>query len=235
MKIIAVIPARGGSKGIFRKNIKLLAGEPLIAYTIKEARKSKYLDKIIVTTDDPEIADISLKYGAEVPFMRPKQLAEDNTPDLPVFQHALAWLKEHWSYIPDIIVHLRPTSPLRTVKHIDSGIELILKDKNADSVRSVCEPSQSPYKMWKIKEGYLVPIVNSSEEGVELYSTPRQSLPKVYWQTASVDIIRYNTIMGMNSMAGKRILPFLIEEKYSLDVDTELDFLVAETVLKNKE
>ncbi len=234
MQIIGLIPARGGSKSVPRKNIRLLAGKPLIAHTIKEAKKSKYLSRIIVSTDDWEIADIARQFGAEVPFMRPKKLAQDTTLDLPVFKHALAWLKENENYTPDIIVHLRPTSPLRQAEHIDAGIRQILKHKKASSVRSVCEPGQNPYKMWRVNKGYLSPLLGYGKNGVELFNAPRQKLPKVYWQTASVDVIRYDTIMKNNSMSGGRILPLLIDGKYSLDLDTELDFQIAEEIIKRR-
>lgn len=231
MRILGLIPARGGSKSVPRKNIRLLAGKPLIVHTIEESKKSKLLNRIIVSTDDTEIAQISKKYGAEVPFIRPKKLALDDTPDLPVFQHALNWLKEHENYIPEIIVHLRPTSPLRKVGHIDAGIKLLMKNTKADSVRSVCETKETPYKMWRIKGKYLVPLLCSN--GRELFNQPRQKLPLVYWQNASVDVIWYDTIMKKNSMTGKYILPLIMDDKYSIDLDQGLDFIIAEKIIKN--
>lgn len=230
MQILGLIPARGGSKSVPRKNIKLLAGKPVIVYTIEEAKKSKYINRLIVSTDDEKIAEISKKCGAEVPFMRPKELAQDDTPDLPVFKHALKWFKENENYVPDIIVHLRPTALLRKVEHIDKGIELLLSNKDADSVRSICIASQIPYKMWKIENGYLVPLLGFTKE--ELFNQPRQNLPTVYWQNASVDVIRYNTIMKKNSMTGDYILPLVMDDKYSIDLDTELDFRIAEETIK---
>lgn len=235
MQVLGLIPARGGSKSVPRKNIKLLAGKHLIAYTIEQARKSKLIARIVVSTDNEEIAEISRKCGAEVPFVRPRELAEDDTPDLPVFQHALRWLKVNESYVPDIVVHLRPTSPFRKAGHIDAGIELLMRDKKADSVRSVCEPGRTPYKMWKIKGGYLVPLLTLDKKGIEAYNLPRQELPTVYWQTASVDVTRYNTIMEKNSMTGDRILPLVIGERYSIDLDSEIDFRIAEEIMKSEE
>ena len=235
MQILGLIPARGGSKSVPRKNIKLLAGKPLITYTIEQAEKSKLIARVVVSTDSEEIAEISRKYGAEVPFMRPRELAEDDTPDLPVFQHALRWLKANEDYVPDIIVHLRPTAPFRKTEHIDAGIELLLKNEQADSVRSVCEPGQTPYKMWKMKGGYLVPLLTLDRKGAELHNLPRQGLPKVYWQTASVDVARYKTIMEKNSMTGDPILPLIIDERYSIDLDSEIDFRLAEEIIKSEE
>jgi len=149
---------------------------------------------------------------------------------LPVFRHALMWLEENEDYRPDIIVHLRPTAPLRKIEHIDAGIELLLKNKSVDSVRSVCKSTQTPYKMWRIKNGYLVPLLDSGG-GVGLFNQPRQNLPVVYWQNASVDVIKYDTIMKKNTMTGKYILPLIMEEKNSIDLDTELDFKITEQLI----
>jgi N-acylneuraminate cytidylyltransferase len=231
MKILAIIPARGGSRSVPKKNIKKLNGKPLIAYSIEEAKRSKFIDRLVVSTDSKEIAKVSKKYGAEVPFLRPAELAQDNTTDLPVFKHAVKWLKDNEGYVPDIIVHLRPTAPLRKANHIDEGIKLLIGDKDADSVRSVCEPSQNPYKMWRIKKRYLVSILNAKGK-TESFNMPRQKLPKVYWQNASVDVVRYDTIIKKNSMTGDNILPLFMEAKYSVDLDTEFDFKIAEEIIK---
>ncbi len=133
------------------------------------------------------------------------------------------------------MVHLRPTSPFRKGEHIDAGVKLLIEDKEADSVRSVCQPGQTPYKMWKIKDGYLVPLLTLKEKGMEPYNIPRQKLPTVYWQTASIDVTRYNTVMEKNSMTGERILPLIIDERYSIDLDSELDFRIAEEIVKLEE
>ncbi len=129
-------PARGGSKRVKRKNIRPLAEKPLIAYTIQSAIKSKKINRLIVSTDDPEIAKVAEEYGAEVPFLRPASLAQDDTPDQPVFQHALESLKEHDGYEPDIVVHLRPTTPLKTPQTIDKVIEK-MRETKADIVRTM--------------------------------------------------------------------------------------------------
>lgn len=232
-QILAIIPARGGSRGIPRKNIKDLAGKPLIAYTIEEAKKSGYLDRIVVSTDDEEIGEVAKRYGGEVPFLRPKELAGDETPDLPVFLHALKWLKENQDYVPDLVVHLRPTSPLREAKHIDEAIELLEGDKSADSVRGVCTPTQNPFKMWQIKEGYMEPLVGS-KKFKEPYNTPRQLLPVVYWQNGHIEVIRYETIMKKHSMTGDKILPYIMDQEYSVDIDSNLSIKLAEVILNEK-
>lgn len=232
-KILGLIPARGGSRGIPRKNIIPVAGKPLIAYTIEEAIKSRYIDRVIVSTDDEEIAEISKKYDAEVPFMRPKELAGDDTPDLPVFIHTLKWLKDNQDYIPNLIVHLRPTSPLRKVEHIDEAIKILKSNKNADSIRGVCIPYQTPFKMWMIKGRYMKPLLKFKKIK-ELYNTPRQLLPPVYWQNGHIEVTRYETIMKKHSMTGDKILPYIMDPEYSIDIDSELNIKLTEIILKGR-
>ena len=229
-KIISIIPARGESKGVPRKNIRLLADKPLIAYSIEQSLQCKYIDRTIVSTNDEEIAKIAKEYGAEVPFIRPEELAKDDTPDLPVFIHALKWLEKNQSYIPEIIVHLRPTSPLRKVKHIEDAIKKLESEKNANSIRGICIPSQNPFKMWKIKGKYMKPLIKYNEVK-EPYNTPRQLLPKVYWQNGHIEVIRYKTIMEKHSMTGDRILPYIMDQKYMIDIDSYLSFTIAEIIL----
>ena len=226
-EILCLILARGGSKGIPRKNIRLLAGKPLIAYSIECALQSTLIQRVIVSTEDEEIAAISRQYGAEVPFMRPAELAQDLTPDLPVFQHALRWLKEHEGYSPELIVDLRPTGPLRRLETIDAVIHLMLRHPEADSLRSVIWPSQTPYKMWRIgRDGYLEQLLNV--KGLEEpYNMPRQILPEIYWQNGYIDIVRPGVILDQNLMSGRKILPFVVEEEY-IEIDYEDSFLKAE-------
>ena len=221
MKILALIPARGGSKGIVRKNVRDVAGKPLIAYSIEQALSSKLINRVIVSTDDDEIASVSRRWGAEVPFMRPAEYAQDLSPDIDVFVHALQWLKDHGSYEPDIVVHLRPPVPVRSVEVIDQAIQMFIDHPEADSLRSICWPLQSPYKMWRIKDGLLEPLV--TVDGVlESYNLARQSLPDVYRQSGYIDITRPRTILGMGMMNGKTILPFFVEE-LGVDLDYEED------------
>ncbi|MCK4825372.1 acylneuraminate cytidylyltransferase family protein, partial [bacterium] len=175
--ILALIPARGGSKGIPKKNIKPLLGKPLIAWTIEQAKKSKYFDIIIVSTDSEEIAKISEKYGAEVPFLRPKQLARDSSPTIDAIMHALNWFEERGEYF-DIVVLLEPTSPLRKENDLDNAIELFIKNiDKADSLVSVGEVHlENPYIMKKIEHGYAKSFMEIDED---MYQ--RQQLPKVYF------------------------------------------------------
>jgi N-acylneuraminate cytidylyltransferase len=236
VNILGIIPARGGSKGIKNKNIKLLCGKPLIYYTIAEAKKAKFIKRIIVSTDSPKIRDIARKYGAEVPFLRPKELAKDFVTDLPVFKHCLKWLKENEGYRPDIVVQLRPTAPLRKAEHIDKAIELLLNSKGADSVRSVTKAGQHPFKMWRMKNNRLLPFISQNiSRREESYNLPRQKLPLVYIQNGSLDVIWPKTILEKGSMSGDVILPFVMKELDSVNIDEKIDFLVAETIIKKLE
>ncbi len=233
--ILGLIPARGGSKSVPRKNIKSLAGEPLITYSIRAALASQYITRVIVSTEDKEIADIARGYYAEVPFLRPVELAEDNVTDLPVFQHCLTWLREHENYHPDIVAHLRPTAPLRTSLNIDQGIEILLDSPEVDTVRSVCPVGQHPLKMWKIKENLLTPFVPEQVYKIfESYNEPRQKLPDAFIQNGSVDVIRTKVILAMNSMTGKNIKPLVMDELDSVNIDSILDWHLAEILMKSR-
>jgi N-acylneuraminate cytidylyltransferase len=240
VNVLALIPARGGSKSIPRKNIRTFAGHPLIAYSIAAGLAAETVSRVIVSTDDEEIAAIAQRYGAETPFLRPaedargRSLSADNTPDLPVFQHALEWLDEHEGYQPEIVVQLRPTSPLRRVWHIDQAVYQLLEHPEADAVRTVCVPFQNPFKMWRISpEGFMQPLVETSYP--EPYNMPRQLLPEVYWQTGYVDAAWADTILSKNSMTGERILPLIIDPSEWIDIDSPDDWRRAERLLESGE
>jgi N-acylneuraminate cytidylyltransferase len=224
--VMALVPARGGSKGLPGKNIKPLAGRPMLAYTIAGARETGAIDRIIVSTDSDEIAAVARNEGAEVPFVRPAELGADHVTDLPVFLHALHWLDEHEGYRPDIIVHLRPTAPLRRAEHILKAIERLL-ETGADSVRSVCRAKQHPQKMWSVENGYLTPFIPPGDL-VEPYNMPRQHLRAALVQNGSVDVIWRRTIMERGSMSGTRIAAFEMDPADSVNIDDEIDFLAAE-------
>lgn len=233
-EVLAIIPARGGSKSIPRKNIRNFAGYPLIAYSIAAGKAAKNVTRLLVSTDDEEIASIAKDYGAEIPFLRPTELSQDDTPDLPVFQHALSWLEENEGYHPDILVQLRPTSPLRRTIHIDHAVQRLLEHPEADSVRTVCVPFQNPYKMWRIGEdGFLHALLTFDMP--EPYNLPRQALPDVYWQTGYVDAAWTDTIQGKNSMTGDNILPLIIGAEEWIDIDSPDDWRRAERLLEDGE
>ncbi len=215
LKVLAVIPARGGSQRIHKKNIKELVGKPLIQYSIDEAKKSKYIDRIITSTDDLEIADVAKKLGSEVPFLRPADISHDKATDYPTFTHALEWFEKNEGYIPDIIVQLRPTSPLRTVHEIDACIELLVKNPDADSVRTVTEPEQSPYKMFKVgNDGLLEPLLKL-EGTEESFNLPGQALPKAYKHVGYVDVMWRRTLLEKKQMTGTKVIPHILESAQS--------------------
>ena len=213
MEILAIIPARGGSKGIPRKNIIKLCGKPLITYAIEQALESRFINRVIVSTEDEEIAAISLKYGAEVPFRRPIEFAQDMSPDIDAFKHALEWLEENEGYKPDIVLNHRTVFPTRDVKIIDEAIELFINTPKADSLRSVCLAQQTPYKMWKIAGDYMEPL-QSLPEFPESFNMPRQLLPRVYWQIGYVDMVRAEVVTKQGKMSGEKVLPFVVETEW---------------------
>jgi CMP-N-acetylneuraminic acid synthetase len=234
LEAIVIIPARGGSKGIPRKNIRSFAGHPLIAYSIAAALQADLVTRVIVSTDNEEIAEIARRYGSETPFMRPAQLAGDHITDLPVFQHALSWLAEHENYHPDIVIHLHATSPVRPRGCLDRGIRLLVDHPEAECVRSVIEPTQSPYKMWRIDEqtGQMIPLV-TLPGFTEPYNIPRQDLPRSYVQTGHTNAIRTSTIQH-GSMTGRVILPLVVDTQYEVDLDTLEDWQYGEWVVANR-
>jgi CMP-N-acetylneuraminic acid synthetase len=231
-EVLAIIPARGGSKSIPHKNIRLFAGHPLIAYSIAAGLAAETVTRVLVSTDDEEIAGISRRYGAETPFLRPAEFSGDSTPDLPVFVHALEWLQENEGYRPEIVVQLRPTSPFRRVAHIDGAVCRLLDRPEADAVRTICVPFQNPFKMWRIgTDGLMQPLI-PLEHISEPYNMPRQALPEVYWQTGYVDAAWTDTLLEKNSMTGDRILPLVIEPSEWIDIDSLDDWRRAERLLE---
>jgi YrbI family 3-deoxy-D-manno-octulosonate 8-phosphate phosphatase len=225
MEILAIIPARGGSKGIPRKNIRNFAGWPLIAWSIAAAKQSAQVTRVIVSTDDEEIAALAREFGAETPFLRPAEFAQDNSTDLPLFEHALQWLAEHEGYKPDVVLQLRPTSPIRPRGMVDEAIKILLAHPDADSVRGVVPAGQNPHKMWRLKadDGPMKPLLDAP--GIpEPYNAPRQALPPVYWQTGHIDAIRPAVILEGGSMSGAVIYPLIIDPRYTVDIDNLQDW-----------
>jgi CMP-N,N'-diacetyllegionaminic acid synthase len=233
MNILAIVPARSGSKSVPHKNIRHCAGKPMLAYSIEHARQSKYINRVILSTDSTAYAEIGREYGAEAPFLRPQEYAQDQSLDIEAFYHCLNYLKEKEGYHADIVVHLRPTYPIRDIQDIDNMIELLLKHNEADSVRSIAPAKEIPYKMWyKDGQGYLTPVIwgitstPDKQEITECYNRPRQELPQVYYQNACIDVVRGRVIQEERSMSGRVILGYEMAKNY--DIDTEDEFLRAE-------
>jgi CMP-N,N'-diacetyllegionaminic acid synthase len=232
-KTLAVIPARGGSKAVPRKNIKLLAGKPLIAYTIEAALACKGIDRLIVSSDDEEILEVARQYGAETPFVRPAALAQDDSPDRPVFQHAVNFLEKQENYIPDFILMLRPTAPFRSSEDIDNAI-LKWKQTNSDSVRSVCrvEGVHHPYWMFQKDEQDIArPLI----EGVSIDKYyRRQLLPPVYRLNGVVDGFTRATLLHHEKLYGDKMALIEIPEDRAFDIDTMADFEYAQYLATTK-
>ena len=227
MKVLGIIPARGGSKRIPKKNIRILAGKPLISHTIEAALKSKHINRLIVSTDDDEIARVAEKFGAEVPFLRPASLAQDDTPDQPVFQHALEALKEQDNYEPDIVLHLRPTTPLKTPQTIDKVIEK-MRETKADIVRTMTpvEGVHHPYWMYSLSEnGRTMPIMKNIKVS-EYYQS--QLLPNFNRISCVADAIKPSLIYNGNFFDSDNMMGIITEPTESIDIDTEYDFEVCE-------
>lgn len=228
-RIVAIIPARGGSKGIPRKNIVSLGGKPLLAWSIAAALDCPEIGRTVVSTDDEEIAAVARQYGAEVPFMRPSELARDDTVDYPVFHHALTWLRDNEGYTPELVVHLRPTSPFRRSGLIGEALSHLERHPDADCLRTISEAPLTPYKMWRKDGDYMRPFAQI--EGVESYNMPRQDLPPVYWHNGVLDVIRARTILEQGSISGSRIIHLEMADTDVVDIDNRQDLIRAEAIL----
>ena len=227
--IVGLIPARGGSKGIPRKNIKLLNGKPLIWYTIQASLKSKLIDRTIVSTDDVEIAQISRDYGAEVPFLRPTSLAKDDILDFPVIEHSIQFLINNLSK-PEIIVYLRPTMPTRESTEIDKVISLLLKKENLDGVQTTRPVPYPPYWMKKVNSnGDLEPY---DKHIIPFSKNRRQDLPKVVMCDGYVDAVRCDAILSQNKFPPEKIYSFFRNDKPYIDIDSMNDWNYCEYYMK---
>jgi N-acylneuraminate cytidylyltransferase len=231
VEVLAIVPARGGSKGLPNKNILPLSGHPLIAYSIKAGLDAKLVTRVLVSTDSETIASVSKNYGADVPFLRPAELAGDLSRDLEVFQHALHWLDKHEGYRPDLVIQLRPTSPVRPAGLIDQAIRK-LDASDADSLRIVTPSPITPYKMWFAdNDNDIMRPLLTLNEIPEPFNEPRQNLPQTYWQIGTLDVIRPHVIMEQRSMSGQRILPLIVGNELAVDIDDIQSFRKAEEVI----
>ena len=223
-RVLAIIPARGGSRALPRKNIRLLCGKPLVVYTIKAALASKLIDRVILSTEDEEIARVSREYGAEV-IIRPLELARDDTASLPVYQHATRHLEDVENYHPEVIVVLQPTSPLRLVEDIDRAIEVFLKGKH-DSGVSVCEVEHPLQWMYTLVRDRLEPIM---KDGYNV--TRRQDALKVYRLNGAIYVTTGDIIMKENRVLGSDTGAYVMPPERSVDIDTERDFRLADLLM----
>ncbi|CEG13085.1 Acylneuraminate cytidylyltransferase [groundwater metagenome] len=228
-KILAVIPARGGSKGLPKKNIKSLLEKPLIAWTIEQAKNSKHIDRVVVSTEDKEIAEISKKYGAEV-VERPEELARDDSPTFDAIIQVLDYFQNKGEFF-DIMVLLEPTSPLRKDNDLDNAIELFIKNiDKADSLVSVGEVQlENPYIMKKIEEWYVKPIMKLGKNAYQ-----RQKLPKVYFPYGAIYLSKIEELKEHKTFYQERTIPYFIERWQNYEIDDIYDFIAIESILKYK-
>lgn len=234
LKVLGIIGARSGSRSIPDKNIKPLLGKPLFAWIAEAAKQSKYAPRILMSTNSGAYAKLANEYGVETPFIRPDELSGDSVPDFDYLYHAATWLKENEGWQADIIVRLPPTSPLCTAEHIDKCIELLVNDPEADSSRTVVPASKHPYKLWKANGEYIEPFLSEEYTGLkDAHNLPRQSFPQAY-QHVDVIALRWKTLVENKEMAGKKVRFFEIPKNEAVDIDTDVDFLVAEELLKRK-
>jgi len=228
--VYAVIPARSGSKGIPHKNIRLLGGYPMIAYSIIAARLTKGIDRVLVSTDSKEYADIALRYGAEVPVLRPGAIAQDQSTDFEFLEHLINWLFDNGESLPEYFVHLRPITPLRDPVIIGKAIRQIQSDANASSLRSAQEAKLSPYKWFrKDDRGYYHTIIDSIT--LDDANNPRQIFPQIYIPNGYVDVLKTKHIVRNNQIHGDRMIGF--ETPESIDIDYKEDIDKLNTVIKH--
>lgn len=222
-KILCIIPARSGSKGIPDKNIMDFKGKPLLSWSIQQAQQCKYNMKIIVSTDSEKYAEISKQYGAEAPFIRPDKISGDTSTDFECIKHCVDWLKEKENYEPDIILHLRPTQPCRKVEDINMAIEIFISNRDKyDSLRSVIPIEKSPYKMYSINNEELTPLFNEVNNIKEPYNQARQILPQCYLHNGYIDILNAD-ILKNDTISGTRIYPFVMNNDNNIDIDEKKD------------
>lgn len=225
--IVAIIPARGGSKAVPRKNIRLLDGKPLIYYAIREAQNSALLQRVLVSTEDAEIAEVARGYGAEV-IPRPRELARDDTPSPPVYRHVIKYLEETEGSAPDIVVLLQPTSPLRRATDIDGAIAQFLAT-DCDSVVSVCEVEHPPHNMFALDGNRLVPIVPGGEKIIR-----RQDAPRIFRLNGAIYVMRSDVAMKQNKAVGHNSEAYIMPIEISIDINTETDLKLTELLMKER-
>jgi len=222
--IVGIIPARSGSKGVPKKNIKLLGGYPLIAYSIIASRLSSKIQRTVVSTDSQQFAEIALSYGAEVPFLRPKEISKDDSIDLEWVKHALEWFQTYGGYQPEYLVALAPPTPLRDPVLIDAAIDKIIQHNEATALRSVHQIGDSAYKFLGIKDGFLTGLF-PDDPRPEYYDLPRQMFPPTYYPNGYVDILKSQAVMNSGKLHGAKVLPFLTPDIGDIDRPEDFDFI----------
>jgi len=234
LKVIAVIGARSGSKSIQDKNIQPILGKPVLGWTVESALGAKMVDRVIVSTDSPEYAEVAKKYGAEVPFLRPKEISQDTSHDIEYLTHAIEWLAENENYLPDIIFKVSASSPLFSPQSYDECVGVIQGDETLDAVYAIYPADKHPYKMWSIKGNKLELFIPKDVTGLqEQYNMPRQILPEAYVHGSNF-CLRYDTIMEKKSTGGDNIGFIRIPHEEGFDIDSLVDLHTAGQLIKLK-
>ena len=228
METLALILARGGSKGIPDKNMRRLAEKPLIEYTINAAKSSRLINRIIVSTDDCKIAKFAKSKNIEVPFLRPKKYSQSKSKTIDVINHAINFLQTHDEYSPNIVTILQPTSPLRTSIDIDKSIKLLKNSKNTSCVLGVTKIKTHPYLSFESKNGFLIPFKSNFEKYFQ-----RQKFPTFYYPTGSIYTLWTKTLSKYHSIYGPKLKPMFIDVENSIDIDTPYDLFQAEMKYNN--
>lgn len=231
-RVLGLIPARGGSKSIPRKNIKIFCGKPLIAWKIEAALKSGVIDRLVVSTDDQEISEVARRFGAEVPFLRPAELAEDATPTLPVVQHALSWLREKEDYNPDIAMLLEPTSPSVQPFHLREAIDLFVKT-GADSVVSMVEVPAEYHPYWQFTIDKQDRLALFTGDSIRQTVSRRQDLPKTYHRNGVLYVFKPGLVFDPRpSIYGDDAHAYRMDPQYSSDINNPEDWVEAENKMR---
>ncbi len=232
MNVLTIIPARGGSKSVPNKNIRMLHGKPLIAWTIEAAKAAKLTGRVIVSTDSEEIAKIAREYGAEVPFLRPAEISQDLSTDIEFVLHALEFFEREEGWIPDIVARFSPTTPLRSSALMDEAIQKLIDSPDADSVRPISRLSHHPYKAWRVDGDNLVPAFSPDVTGhPQPYNMPRQLFPEMYAHLGASGVAKTHIFKDLGSTSGNVVKYIIMDDQDALDINHEMDFKIAEAIL----
>ena len=223
--VVAIIPARSGSKGIKDKNLSSLGGYPLLAYSVVAAKLAKQINRVLISTDSERYAEMGRRYGAEAPFLRPTELSGDTSTDRGFMLHAMQWMQENEGQVPEYWVHLRPTTPLRNPAHLDSAIRTLINRPAATALRSAHVSPESPFKWFRRNESGFLTALTSDDTSLDKFNLPRQSYPQVYVPDGYIDIVKSTFVMNSGQFHGDKVLGY--ESPYCIEIDSqdELDLL----------
>jgi len=234
MQVLGIIGARGGSKGLPGKNVRPLCGQPLLSYAIQTAKRCRHVTRVLLSTDSEEYAAVGRQFGADTPFLRPAEHASDTAIELGYIRHALGWLVENENYRSDLVVRLCPTAPLIRAEDVDRAIELVMNDPKAHSAIVMTPAREHPRKVVKIAPDGEHAISYITERGSDVAPTNRQSYAEAYNRQSLPIVSRFDTIMNLNSQTGEIVRFCVVAQDTALDIDTDLDFRIIETLLRER-